>query len=225
MDAESLLPGLVGPGVVAREIRSGEADGSLLWPEEAALVADVSRSRWRDFTLGRRCARLAMVDLGLEPRPVLRGERRQPVWPAGVVGSITHTAGYAAAVLGRADDVVSVGVDAERHEPLPEGVARRIARPEEAAHLAALGPRAPELHADRLLFCIKEAVYKVWFPVAQRWLGYLDASATIDAEAGTFEVAILEAGPIDRLAGRFAHGGGIVVATIEHRRGPSADGQ
>ena len=76
------------------------------------------------------------------PQPVLPGERGAPRWPAGVVGSMTHCAGYRAAALVRAADLASLGIDAEPHGPLPEGVLRRVALPAERERLRAAG-RAP----------------------------------------------------------------------------------
>ena len=54
---------------------------------------------------------------------VLHGEGGAPRWPDGLAGSMTHTDGYCAAALVRATDLASLGIDAEPHRPLPEGVA------------------------------------------------------------------------------------------------------
>ena len=70
-----------------------------------------------------------------------------------------------------------MGIDAEPHAPLPDGVLGQIARAEERPRLAELAGAEPEVHWDRLLFCAKETVYKVWFPLAECWLGFEDASA------------------------------------------------
>ena len=72
------------------------------------------------------------------------------------------------------------------------------------------------VNADRLLFTIKEAIYKTWFPVAQRWLGFDDAYVAIDAARAEFEARILIDGPISEVHGRYASVDGIVIAAIEH---------
>ena len=97
-----------------------------------------------------------------------------------MVGSITHCAGYRACAVARAAHVAGVGIDAEPHAPLPAGVLGQIARPEERPLLARAGRTEPAVHWDRLLFCAKEAVYKVWFPLAACWLGFEDAVLTLD---------------------------------------------
>ena len=53
---------------------------------------------------------------------------------------------------------------------------------------------------DRLLFSTKESVYKAWFPLAERWLGFEDARVTIDRDRGSFAARLLVPGP--RLDGR-----------------------
>ena len=211
----------------AFEHHEGEAaDESLLWPEEDAVLGRVAAGRRRDFVAGRRCARLAMEQLGIGPSPVLRGPKREPLWPAGVVGAITHTAGFAAAVVARAGDVSSLGVDVEPNEPLPAGVLDRVAREEELAW-AGRSSIAGLAHPDRLLFCVKEAIYKAWFPLAGAWLGFGDASVRLDPEGRSIRASILVDGPLQTVTGRYAVVGGYVVAGVEvpaaSRQGAIAD--
>lgn len=156
---ETLLP---------EEVRASEAfgpDGSaVLHPEEAVLVAAATEERREEFTTVRGCARRALAALGLPPTPVLPGKRNVPQWPAGVVGSMTHCAGYRAAVLARDTDLVAVGIDAEPDLPLPRGVLESIALPQELVWARTPVTGAARLCRDRLLFSAKEAVYKTWYP-------------------------------------------------------------
>ncbi|WP_055525460.1 4'-phosphopantetheinyl transferase family protein [Streptomyces graminilatus] len=178
-----------------------------LYPEEEALVSRAVAKRVREFTLVRACARRAMEKLGVPPQPVLPGERGAPQWPAGLVGSMTHCEGYCAATLVRATDLASIGIDAEPHQPLPEGVLDSVALPTELAHLRALtaaGPGAggPAVHWDRLLFSAKEAVYKAWFPLTGKWLDFSEADIAFTATGpgphpyGTFRARLLVPGPV-----------------------------
>jgi 4'-phosphopantetheinyl transferase EntD len=57
--------------------------------------------------------------------------------------------------------------------------------------LARLAREEPAVHWDRLLFCAKESVYKVWFPLAQCWLGFEDAVLEIDPAGRTFDARVL----------------------------------
>lgn len=72
-----------------------------------------------------------------------------------------------------------LGIDAEPHAPLPDGVLDHTSIEAEREVLAT---RDTELHWDRLLFCAKEATYKAWFPITQRWLGFEDAHITFERD-------------------------------------------
>ncbi|SCG41029.1 4'-phosphopantetheinyl transferase family protein [Micromonospora halophytica] len=168
---------------------AGPADwvGELLPAERSGLGERAVESRRRDFTAGRVCARRAMTGLGLPPVPVPAAADRSPVWPAGVVGTITHTRGYCAAAVARTDDVRSVGMDAERQRELNAGVRRLICRPEEEERCARL---PTGIAWPVVLFSAKETVYKVWHPVVGSWLDFQDATVELDPEAGTFTARI-----------------------------------
>ena len=190
-------------------------------PEEEPLIAKAVDKRRNEFVTVRHCARLALQQLGLPPVPILKGDKGEPCWPDGVVGSLTHTQGYRGAVVGRSSGVRSVGIDAEPHGVLPDGVLNAISLPAERYEISAL---PGGLHWDRILFCAKEATYKAWFPLTQRWLGFEDAHITFDVEesgvAGTFVSRILIdpaarfGPPLNELAGRWSVGGGLALTAI-----------
>jgi enterobactin synthetase component D / holo-[acyl-carrier protein] synthase len=190
-------------------------------PDEEPLIARSVAKRRNEFITVRHCARLALGELGLPPVPILKGDKGEPCWPDGVVGSLTHCAGYRGAVVGRGAAVRSVGVDAEPHDVLPHGVLDAISLPEERSELAAL---PAGVHWDRILFCAKEATYKAWFPLTKRWLGFEDAHITLSVDGsgsgGTFESVILIDGatlsgpPLTSLAGRWSVERELVLTAI-----------
>ncbi|MEW2065360.1 4'-phosphopantetheinyl transferase superfamily protein [Streptomyces sp. NPDC007002] len=153
-------------------------DGAL-FPEEEALIAQSVAKRRNDFATARACARRAMAGLGLPPTPVLHGHRGRPLWPEGIVGALTHCTGYRAAALARATDVLSLGIDAEPHAPLPTGVRELVTLPAERERI---GPPLPEgtgdIHWDRVLFSAKESVFKTWYPVTGLELDFVEADLT-----------------------------------------------
>jgi enterobactin synthetase component D / holo-[acyl-carrier protein] synthase len=190
-----MLEKIVSPRVITAESFGDDPD-SVLFAEEEALVLRASKSRRQEFATGRACARQALTRLGLPEVAVLTGHRGAPQWPAGVVGSITHCAGYRAAAVARSSDIASLGVDAEPNEALPDhGMLELIALEQERARLAELTAAAPGISWDRLLFSAKESVYKAWFPLAQRWLGFESADILFDSHAGTFTASLLVPGP------------------------------
>ncbi|HEX3650814.1 MAG TPA: 4'-phosphopantetheinyl transferase superfamily protein [Pseudonocardiaceae bacterium] len=215
-----MLDELLPAGVVAVET-VGDADpAAYLLPDEQPMVAKAVLKRTREVTNARTCARRALAALGRPEVPILRGAKGEPLWPAGVVGSITHTTGYYAAAVAESTVVRSVGVDAEEHGELPDGVLGHIAFGAEPARLAALRAADPAVWWDRLLFSPKESVYKAWFPLTGRWLGFEDAELTIDP-AGRFDVVILVDGtttdggpPLRTMAGRWLVRDGLVLTAI-----------
>ena len=184
---EEILP----PGVASAEAFGDPADLAL-YPEEEAQLSRAVDKRRREYGTVRACARRAMAQLGVPPAPIPRGERGAPQWPAGVVGSMTHCNGYraAAVALVPGGPVVTIGIDAEPHEPLPDGVLEHIAIGAELARLAELRLAGAAVHWDRLLFSAKESVYKAWFPLARRWLGFEEADITL-RPGGTFTARLL----------------------------------
>ncbi|MGW1163480.1 4'-phosphopantetheinyl transferase family protein, partial [Streptomyces sp. NPDC002519] len=134
---EELLPGSV--AVVEAHGRDALGDGVLLYPEEEAVVTRAVEKRRREFRAARGCARQAMEKLGVPPAPILPGERGAPRWPDGLIGSMTHCEGYCAAALVHVGELVSVGIDAEPHERLPEGVLEVVALPTEQTWLRGAG--------------------------------------------------------------------------------------
>jgi 4'-phosphopantetheinyl transferase EntD len=208
------------PAEVACAEAFGDPPDAVPHPEEEPLVAKAVEKRRREFTTARHCARRALADLGVPPVPILRGERGAPQWPPGIAGSITHCAGYRAAAVARTRDVVSIGLDAEPAEPLPDGVLDVISLAGERDRLQELAAAVPGTCWDRLLFCAKESVYKAWFPLTQRWLGFDGADITINPLDGTFEARLLVPAPADGdvpltgFSGRWLTGDGLLLAAI-----------
>src|SRR5689334_11846907 len=120
-----MLAGILPKDVASAEVFGGQCDDGELFPEEAALVAGAAAKRRRESTGARVGARLALARAGVQPAPIMPSPSGAPLWPSGIVGSITHCDGYRAAAIGRADAFAAIGIDAEPHETLPGGVLPR----------------------------------------------------------------------------------------------------
>ncbi len=209
---EDILPA----GVVASEAFEDDLAKDKLFDEEEQQVARAVDKRRREFTTARACARRALAALNIPPVPIETGDKGAPKWPAGVVGSITHCDGYRAAAVALDKDVRAIGIDAEPHGVLPDGVLDAIARPEELEILPGLAASAPDVHWDRLLFSAKESIYKAWFPIAQRWLGFEDAIVVPGRDGGWTARIQVEAPPPlgGELRGRWLVRDGLVVTAL-----------
>ena len=208
------------PAVVECAEAFGDPPDAALFPAEAALLARAVEKRRREFATGRNCARSALGALGIGPAPILPGQGGAPQWPSGIVGSITHCDGYRAAAVARAGEVVTIGLDAEPAEWLPGEVLGLVALPDERDRLHDLARDVPGVCWDRLLFSAKESVYKAWFPLARRWLGFDNADITINAANGTFEARLLIAAPASSgvppagFTGRWLSRDGLILTAI-----------
>lgn len=163
---------------------------TMLYPAEQSYIAAAVEKRRAEFTTVRYCAGRALRELGLERPVMVPGRHGEPAWPDGVVGSMTHCQGYRAAAVALVRDAAAVGIDAEPNAPLPRDVLAMVASSHEAEHVRAMCEKCPDVAFDRLLFSIKESIYKAWFPAKRTWLGFHDAEVEIDAE-GVFRVRLL----------------------------------
>jgi 4'-phosphopantetheinyl transferase EntD len=185
---ERLLPSFV----AWSETREDRLDVEL-FPEEALSLGRPVEKRRREFVTSRACARKALVRLGAPVVAIPNGEHGEPLWPPGVVGSITHCDGYRACAVASSDAIAALGIDAEPNLPLPEGVLEEVTHGRE---LELISARTGQVDAGRLIFSAKEAVYKAWFPLARRWLGFDEVELSVDLEGGEFSARLLVSGPI-----------------------------
>jgi 4'-phosphopantetheinyl transferase EntD len=199
------------PPKVESEEAFGDLPGTVLFAEEEAVIAKAVDKRRREFTTARACARAALAKLGERAVPIVPGVRGAPQWPAGVVGSITHCDGYRACAVARGSDIVTIGLD---------GVLDAVSLAPERARLAELAAAVPDVCWDRILFCVKESVYKAWFPLTGRWLGFEEACVDFDPAGQTFAARLLVAGPVVNgqvltgFTGRWLVSNGLIVTAI-----------
>jgi 4'-phosphopantetheinyl transferase EntD len=173
LDPSDLLAAIAPPVVRAAAIADVVTDPSAAVSHAAqgnyppAHLAHASSGRRAEFAAGRRCAESALADLGVMSTALARDRDGVPRWPAGTIGSITHTRGFVGAVVALRRDLRGLGLDAECHAALPDRLRTRIqccAGEWSAADEATSGATEP----GSLLFSAKESVYKLWFPIIRR---------------------------------------------------------
>jgi 4'-phosphopantetheinyl transferase EntD len=183
------LAALLPRGIAAAHLYQ-EAPPGLLLAAEVQCTNQWSQKRWQDFTAGRVCARRAMQEFNLGDFPLRAGTDGLPIWPTGLTGCITHTTGYAAAVVGLLTRVRGLGVDTEVIAAVNEEVWAFICT---RAEHSALRRVAPECRAQRaaLIFAAKEAFYKCQYGLTGEWLEFGDVTVAIRGSlslAGEFEI-------------------------------------
>ena len=176
---ESLLP----PGVHAVEgpILFGEWDAT---PEEMMRTAAYIAHRKAEFLTGRTYARRALRSLGMPAPTIGWNADRSPIWPKGVIGCITHTRDYCAAVVARTEGpnaIRGIGIDIETPGRITDAIAMKTFTEAERAALA-LVPEESRQERMCAMFCAKEAFYKMQFPLTKAWVGFKDVEVALGEE-------------------------------------------
>jgi enterobactin synthetase component D len=176
-----------------------------------AQIAGAVPKRKLEFLAGRSCAREALGRLLGHPvaEVIAVGADRAPVWPAGIVGAITHSDGFAAAAVARATDALGLGIDSEpilAAEAMDAVTEQAIVRGElDALRRAGL----EEAVLLTLVFSAKESLFKCLYPRVGRYFDFQDAEVdAVDLEAQRFttklRVPLGGLGAGARLGGTFA---------------------
>jgi len=191
-------------------------------PEEAVAVERAVAARRREFAAGRTCARRALERLGVPAPSIPRGPDRAPVWPEGVLGSISHKDGACGVVVCSRDDRVGIGFDLERREELASSLWRIVLTDEERRFLEGRDPQERGTLA-RVVFAAKESLYKAQHSFSRTFVGFREVSLTPDPDRGVFAATLLRdvapglpAGHL--LTGRFQMEGEWIHAGIVLRR-------
>jgi len=145
-------------------------------PEDSDVTSKVEvgfEKRNREFAVGRHCARVALnyFDITAE---VLVDTDRKPIWPAGIVGSISHSQHYAWAAVAKKNAVSGIGIDTEIvvDDATMRQVLKEITVEAERNLLA-------KIHSDvrtafTVVFSAKESIYKCLYPMNEQFFGFHD---------------------------------------------------
>lgn len=225
---EEACAGLLPPECAFGVQEYGRDEISLPAPEDASL-ANAAPKRKREFSAGRMAARAALLKsgLGIGNQTIPAGPNRNPVWPAEIVGSITHTAGFAIAVVARRELIAALGIDLEIVDAVSPGLWRGILTEAEIGRVSAL-PGDRQNRLATAIFCAKESFYKLQHPLTSLWLDFHDAEVEVAQETGLFQLTCTKALVTARLGqsvfpGRCTSGEKFVL-TAMHLAGSSKPG-
>jgi 4'-phosphopantetheinyl transferase EntD len=214
---DSLLEGLLPEDV--RAIAAPIHDCvSALRPEERRFVERAVPTRQREFATGRELARGLLTELGHADFTLLREEDRIPRWPDGVVGSITHAADLCAVAVARGRDYHGVGIDLEPDEAVDKDIERVVCRDAEHDWVAAAGEDERGVRC-RIVFSVKEAVYKAFYPKTRQFWSFQDVTVAIDLDDGCYRARLPGGAGVDEVTGRVRRDGGWIVSTLAVSRG------
>ncbi|ALB71495.1 4'-phosphopantetheinyl transferase [Cronobacter muytjensii ATCC 51329] len=142
----------------------------LLWlPHHASLKSAVVR-RQAEHLAGRMAAVAALRDAGAKPGVPGIGAHREPRWPAGFTGSITHTGNRAWATVIATPGSIGLDVETVMASPTAEELASGIIDAQERTLLERTP--LPFASALTLVFSAKESLFKALFPHVGHWFGF-----------------------------------------------------
>ena len=158
-------------------------DGCALFPEEEIYIRSAAARRREEFSTGRWCARQALLNLGVPPAPILVGRWREPLWPAEMIGSITHATSLCAAVVAPSGLWQGIGIDvldAQVAGRLLRDADGLIARGEEEHSARAVAPAGVDPRA--LLFSAKESAIKAISGRFQRFIDFTEIRVRFEGD-------------------------------------------
>jgi len=201
---KTLIDSLFPTEVVTEEAHPMCLRGTLYPEEEAYLRNALPKRRW-EFTAGRLCSRRALTQFGIENFPLLVGNNREPIWPTGIVGSISHTEGYCGVAIARKTDVQSIGLDVECIGKLQKDVWKQICTQQEVSWINSLPSDERQINVA-LVFSAKECLYKCQHTISRQWLGLHDVMISVNHDIREFRVRFTINNPFaakTRLNGRY----------------------
>lgn len=179
---------------------------------EEALVTKAVDKRKREFRAGRHCAHALFDEAGISCSALLKGKQREPNWPDGWVGSISHSNGLCVVAIAPKTAYLSIGLDVEQATPLGEDIINLICSPSEQDQITRLqltaGQKLASIPLSKVIFSAKESVHKTYFPLNYHTLDFLDARIDLLHDDFRFEATITKPEPnprhpLQRLHGRF----------------------
>lgn len=159
------------------------------------VLKDVAQVRKQEFIAGRYCAIQAAKKIGLTIESLPSAKTREPVWPKGMTGSISHSKQMAISCISTSDDYLSLGIDAEEmmKPELAAEVATTIASQEELNYLSSL----KSSQGLTVLFSAKEALYKALFPLVRTFIDFKEVKlVSLNLDNGSFELELNSSNPI-----------------------------
>lgn len=196
-------------------------DGYDLFDIEERGILDALPMRKREFAAGRAAARTALQALDIAPQPIARAADRRPIWPEGIVGSISHSQGFAVAVVGLETNLAGVGLDIEKASPIKKELRPYILTPFEQTERD-YEPTVDGSPRCTISFVAKEALFKCVYPITRKRFGFHEARIEIHRD-GYWNV-ISHTSPsslpldLNLLNGRWAKVDQLIMAVISIKR-------
>ena len=160
---------------------------SQLTPAEYKIIDSACDKRKLEFSTGRWCAKQALAIEGINNLSILSGKNREPIWPTGIVGSISHCKDECGAVIAKSNNIGAIGFDVENIKELKNDIAKIVCTKIETKWLAEQN-KYPYNVMLLLIFSLKESVYKCIFQHQQLAIEFKDCSIIPSFDLGSANI-------------------------------------
>jgi 4'-phosphopantetheinyl transferase EntD len=165
-----------------------------LLPEERALVESAVDSRRFEFSSARCLARDLLAELGVAEQALLPNSDRSPIWPQGVIGSLSHSRRFCAVAVANqissseqsstpSPRLLGVGVDLEDIRALRTPLFAELLTADELRRLDPAASQEQQANQVLAAFSIKEAVYKAMSPIDNDGLAFHDVEIHLESDS------------------------------------------
>lgn len=205
LGSSSNLQGIFPAGVIVSTYDISLARASNLGPAERRQLQHLA---------GRECAIAALREIEVSAVRIPTESSGAPLWPPGVVGSISHHEMCCCAVVARNCTVAGLGIDVIFDDDIQPDLWPFVLTAREASRLSSLSRDKAALVAG-IIFAAKEAYYKCVFPLSAHWLDFADVEIAVDLHKAS--VTIFDGSghaPAFPVSGGFRAYNGVVVCGI-----------
>lgn len=213
--------------VVTSAVLVSHGDPSRLPSAERIAIENSVPGRAREFAAGRQAARQALARMGFDEVTVLRSPERHPIWPNGVIGSISHSRDVAGAAVTQDNRLIGLGFDIEQQTVArPGDIVSQVMTVDEIGRLGCRDEKQLGSHLAMVVSC-KESAYKAVNPVIGEYFDFLDIEINLDEASRTFVARALaplhSADWINNGRGHYGTLAGQIVTTfvVEADRAPT----
>ncbi|MGI9513198.1 MAG: 4'-phosphopantetheinyl transferase family protein [Anderseniella sp.] len=172
--------------IVTSAVWVSHGDPSRLPSVERTAIENAEPGRAREFAAGRQAARQALARMGLDRVTVPRSPERCPIWPTGIIGSISHSHKVAGAAVTKDDRLIGLGFDLEQPTVArPSDIVAKVMTIDEIRQFGCQDQKQLGSHLALVVSC-KESVYKAVNPVIGEYFDFLDIEIELDKSSRTF---------------------------------------
>ena len=174
-------------------------DNGELFDVEMEFIKNAVEKRVMEFTAGRIAVRNILEKIGYKNFPILQGKLREPVWPSELSGSITHDGDYCIVAISYKSKVSLLGIDLTTDKKLDRDLVNLICTEDEIIFIESRDAQFKNIDIYKLIFSIKESIYKCLFPLVGEIFDFHDVCVFIQPSEGSVSIKLKDISVFDNL--------------------------